>query len=84
MSMNASKDKEKNVSKHLGHEEENKDLCDTCYDRWEKFNHEDEKGHGHAKGHHHHENKIKNGKEHGHESGKKVENKNNVHKHNKK
>ena len=65
MSMNNHKNK--NVNKHLGHEEENKDLCDTCYDRWENFNHKEEKK-----------------KEHGHEHGKKIENKNKVNKPNKK
>ena len=53
MSMNNHKNK--NVNKHLGHEEENKDLCDTCYDRWENFNHKEEKKkeHGHEHGHEH-------------------------------
>ena len=74
MSMNAN-----NANKHLGHEEENKDLCDTCYDRWEKFNHEDKKGHDHHK-EHHHENKNGKEHEHGHEKEKKVEDKNKVNK----
>ena len=54
--------KEKNMNnKHLGHEEENKDLCDTCYDRWENFNHKNEKKkeheHDNAAGHKHHHGK---------------------------
>ena len=87
MSMNNHKNQ--NINKHLGHEEENKDLCDTCYDRWENFNHKEEKKkeHGHEHGHEHNHPKgheQEKGKEHGHEHGKKIENKNKVNKPNKK
>ena len=87
MSMNNHKNK--NVNKHLGHEEENKDLCDTCYDRWENFNHKEEKKkeHGHEHGHEHihpKEHEQEKGKEHGHEHGKKKETKNKVNKPNNK
>ncbi len=87
MSMNNHKNK--NVNKHLGHEEENKDLCDTCYDRWENFNHKEEKKkeHGHEHGHEHNhpkEHEQEKGKEHGHEHGKKKETKNKVNKPNNK
>ena len=87
MSMNNHKNQ--NVNKHLGHEEENKDLCDTCYDRWENFNHKEEKKkeHGHEHGHEHNhpkEHKQEKGKEHGHEHGKKKETKNKVNKPNNK
>ena len=85
MSMNNHKNQ--NVNKHLGHEEENKDLCDTCYDRWENFNHKEEKKKEHGHGHEHNHPKgheQEKGKEHGHEHGKKIENKNKVNKPNKK
>ncbi len=87
MSMNNHKNQ--NVNKHLGHEEENKDLCDTCYDRWENFNHKEEKKkeHGHEHGHEHNhpkEHEQEKGKEHGHEHGKKKETKNKVNKPNNK
>lgn len=87
MSMNNHKNK--NVNKQIGHEEENKDLCDTCYDRWENFNHKEEKKkeHGHEHGHEHNhpkEHEQEKGKEHGHEHGKKKETKNKVNKPNNK
>lgn len=87
MSMNNHKNQ--NVNKHLGHEEENKDLCDTCYDRWENFNHKEEKKkeHGHEHGHEHNhpkEHEQEKGKEHGHEHGKKKETKNKINKPNNK
>ena len=87
MSMNNHKNQ--NVNNHLGHEEENKDLCDTCYDRWENFNHKEEKKkeHGHEHGHEHNHPKgheQEKGKEHGHEHGKKKETKNKVNKPNNK
>ena len=85
MSMNNHKNQ--NVNKHLGHEEENKDLCDTCYDRWENFNHKEEKKKEHGHGHEHNHPKgheQEKGKEHGHEHGKKKETKNKVNKPNNK